>query len=610
MVRVAGGKPLPTEVVEQILGKADGVPLFVEELTQAVLEGGLLREEADRYVLDGPLPALAVPTTLQASLLARLDRLVPVREVAQAGATIGREFGYDLVAAASGLSGAALREALAGLTAAGLVQTCGEPPEAVYTFKHALVQDAAYSTLLRAKRQELHGRIALALKDLYPDTTAAHPEILAHHCAQASIVDEAVECWGRAGQQAIGRSAMAEAAVHLRKALELLPLLPDTPARSQQEIKLLTGLGTALIATKGYTPPETGRVYERARILCERLGDTPGLIRVVNGQCAYHFLRAEPDVALRVSTDLLRRAEREDSLEGQIAGHRLVGTSLLQKPDLHEARRHLEAAASLVDRVGEDVTGLAGGKDALVAGYAFHAIALAFLGYYDQAKAQIALSVAAAERLTQPHRLAFARAMDVWFHVLLNEDASHLLLALDRLATEKNFPYWAGYVVMYRGLALARAGETSEGLALVREGAARHAAAGAAWSIPFFLGMAAGLAGGDEGLALLEDALARVERTGERWFEAELHRIRGKLLADRRDVANAEAEYAQALSVARSHGAKHWELRAATSLARLWRNQGRAADARALLAPLYASFVEGFGVPDLMEAKALLDELG
>jgi class 3 adenylate cyclase/predicted ATPase len=607
--RIAENQTLPTDVVDAIVERTGGVPLFVEELTKAALEADWHEPGTIGALAAAPLPTRAVPATLYTSLMARLDRLGPAREIAQIGAVIGRDFSYELLAPVAQWSDGELRRALDRLVAAGLVFRSSTPPQATFVFKHALVQDAAYATLLRTTRRDLHRRVAQVLETLLPDVAEAHPELLAHHCTEADMLEKAVSYWGRAGQQAIARSTMAEAVARLRKALELLPRLSESPARWQQELDLQTALGTALTATEGYTVPETGRVYDRARALCERLGDTRSLVRIAIGQSIYHLMRAEMDAALGVGENLLRRAEREDSLKAQLAAHRLVGITVLYTGRLRQAHWHLEAAASLLDRAGEGAVRLAGGKDALVAVPTYRAILLMILGHHDQARAQITRGLAEAERSARPHRLAFALAMALWFHEMLKEDASHLLTALDRLVAEQGFPYWTGYALVYRGLALARGGVIQEGLAFVREGVALHAAAGAAWSIPSSLGMAAELAEADEGLALVDGALVQVECTGVRWFVAELHRIRGVLLAAGGDTAGAEAQLTEAIGIARDQGAKHWELRAATSLARLWRDQGRCMEARDLLAPVYGWFIEGLGTPDLKEAKALLNHL-
>ena len=325
----------------------------------------------------------------------------------------------------------------------------------------------------------------------------------------------------------------------------------------------------------------------------------------------YHLMRAEMDAALGVAEDLLRRAEREDSLEARLAAHRLVGTTELYTGHLRQARRHLEVAAGILDEAGEGAARMADGKRALVAVPTYRAILLLLLGHYDQARAQIALALAEARRLERPHLLAFALVMAAWLHLLLDEDAPHHLLdALGELAAEHGFPYWATEEPLHRGLALARAGEIREGVALVREGAARYDALGAAGRRRWPSAWPPDWPGATKVFALVDEASARFERTGVRFFDAEVCRVRGALLADEGDVAAAEAQFTKAIGIARDQGAKHWELRAATSLARLWRDQGRCTEARDLLAPVYGWFTEGLGTPDLRKAKALLNQLG
>jgi class 3 adenylate cyclase/tetratricopeptide (TPR) repeat protein len=607
--RTAGDAALADGVVEKIVERAAGVPLFVEELTRAVVEADAQEADMGSALAAAPLPGSAVPAALHGTLMARLDRLGPAREVAQIGATIGREFTYELLAAVARRPEAELRESLDRLAEAGLVFCTGVPPHATFAFKHALVLDAAYGTLLIARRRELHAAIAQAIETLSPDIAQARPELLAQHFAQAGMAEEAVRRWGAAGKRAIARSAMAEAAAHLRRALEALAAMAETPKRHQCELGLQLELGTALTALHGYAAPETGRVYERARALCEQLGDTPRLVEVAGGQASYHLMRAEVGAALAAAEDLLRRAERDGSLEGRIAAHRLSGIGVFHAGRLEEAREHLEAAAGLLEAAGAEADRLAGGKDALVGVPAHRAAVLGLLGRYGEARKQSRFALAEAERSARPHRSAFTLALVLFFHSLLDEDAPPLLAALDAIAGEQGFAYMTGHAMMFRGLAKARAGKGQEGIALVRAGAALHDTAGAAWAVPPFLSAVAGLAGGREALAVAEEVFARAEGTGVRFFTPELHRVRGSLLADSGDRIGAEADHAEALRIAREQGAKHWELRTACSLARLWRDAGRPGEARELLAPIYGRFDEGLGTPDLRRAEALLREL-
>src|SRR5262249_43184276 len=310
---VTGGKALPRDIANQIIDRTDGVPLFIEELTKSVVESGLVAEVGDLYTMRGAALPLAIPTTLHASLLARLDRLAPTREVAQIGVALGRSFSHELISAVAGMPEQQVDDALQQLVRAELVFQRGAPPDAEYTFKHALVQDAAYGTLLRARRQELHGRIATALEDRFPETDDQQPELLAHHCAQAGWIEKAIAYWGRAGRQSLARSAMVESVAQVRKGLNLLAPLPDGPERWRQELDLQRVLGAALLASKGNAAPETGQAYGRARELCERLGDTAALIPVLGALTTYHQTEGEYAAMRRISTDLLRIGDQQNN---------------------------------------------------------------------------------------------------------------------------------------------------------------------------------------------------------------------------------------------------------------------------------------------------------
>ena len=327
--QIAGGKALPDEVVAQIVDRTDGVPLFVEELTKSVLESGLLREEADRYVLDRALPPFAIPTSLHDSLMARLDRLASVRLVAQIGAAIGREFSYALLRAVSRLPEDELQAALARLVASELVFQRGTPPDAVYSFKHALVQDAAHGSLLRSTRQQLHAQIAEALEAHSPELMDSQPELFAQHYAEAGLVEKSVAYWGKAGQRSAARSAMAEAAAQFQKGLDQLALLPDTPERQRQELEFCSALGAVLLAVKGHAAPETGHAYARARELWEQLGSPSEFLQIPYGQSLYHVFRGELDLALRLDEDLLRLSRQRNDSAGLVLGHLSSGRDLM-----------------------------------------------------------------------------------------------------------------------------------------------------------------------------------------------------------------------------------------------------------------------------------------
>ena len=360
--QIAGGKALPDEVVAQIVDRTDGVPLFVEELTKSVLESGLLREEVDRYVLDRALPPFAIPTSLHDSLMSRLDRLASVRLVAQIGAAIGRAFGYVLLRAVSRLPEDELQAALARLVASELVFQRGAPPDAVYTFKHALVQDAAHGSLLRSSRQQLHAQIADALETHSPELMDNQPELFAQHYAEAGLIERSVAFWGKAGRRSAARSATAEAAAQLKKGLDQLALLPNTPERERQELELCSGLAAALMVVKGFAAPETGQTYARARELWEQLGSPSEYLQVPYGQSLYHAYRGEVDRAQRLDADLLRLSRQRNDSAGLVLGHISSGRNLLHAGMFGPSRSHLEEALALYDPISHrsliDQTGI------------------------------------------------------------------------------------------------------------------------------------------------------------------------------------------------------------------------------------------------------------
>lgn len=606
--QVAGASPLMDAAIAEIVDRTDGVPLFVEELTRAVVEGHWADPAAqDTHAASGL--AQTVPAALHAPLMARFDRLGSAKLVVQIGAAIGREFSLELLAAVAGMPEPELLATLDRLVQARLVFRRRAPHGDAFLFKHALVQEAAYGTLLRSTRRELHERIARALEDRFPEVATLQPELLARHCAEAELVDKAVGYWARAGQQAVQRSAMQEAASHLRRALKLLPRLPETTARWQLELELTSALGTALLATKGYTDEERARSYARARELCELLGDAARLVRVMLGQCSYHLARGEVEAVLSIATDLLQRAERQDSREMRVTGHQFFGIGMLYAGRLHEAREHLEASGKLLEEAGEGAASFANGRDALVGVPAYLATLLVLLGDYGQARDQLARCLAIAEQQARPHRLAFALGMAIWFHAMLDEDASALLTRLDALAAERGYPFWRGFVRMCQGHALARAGEAERGIAVAREGVAEYDAAGAAWATPILFCTIASVVDSDHGLALVDDAFARIEGTGVHFFEPELHRVKGEMLLRSDHACEAETHLAEALRLAHRQGARHWELRSAASLARLRQSQGRCAEAYDEFAAVLRTFGSSVDTPDLARSKALLDQL-
>ena len=347
--KVAGGKPLPPEVVQQIVAKTDGVPLFVEELTKMVLESGLLTETNGHYELSGPLRPLAIPSTLQDSLMARLDRLASVRELAQLGATIGREFSYELLHAVSSLDNHLLQHGLQRLVETELVYQRGTPPHATYLFKHALIQDTAYQSLLKSRRQQLHQQIAQVLETQFPDIKDTQPELLAHHYTEARLIVQAIPHWQQAGQHAVQRSANAEAISHLTKGLEVLKTLPDTLERAQQELFLQTTIGPAWMAVKGYAAPEVERVYSRARALCQQLGETPQLFTILRGLWSFYIVRAELRTAQKLGDQLLQLAQDAQDSSLFLEAHYMLGETLYYRGEFASAYTHIERGIALYD---------------------------------------------------------------------------------------------------------------------------------------------------------------------------------------------------------------------------------------------------------------------
>lgn len=606
---VAGGKSLPAEIVNRIVDHADGIPLFIEELTKALLEGGLLREEESGYVLAGPLPPLAIPSSLRASLMARLDRLAPVKEVAQIGAALGREFSYELLAAVAGRSDQRLRAALDQLVDSGLVFRRGVPPQASFVFKHALVQDAAYSTLLRSQRQELHARIARSIEQRVPELVDGEPEILAHHYTQAGMAEQAVSYLIRAGRRALDQSAMVEAASQLTKALVLIAGLPETIERERRELDVQTALGRALMATKGYGAPETGEAYARARRLCEDLGDTATLVRVGYGQHLYHLIRAETAQCHRVASEILSFAEKSGSDEARILGHRTLGVSLYELGRFPAARNELETAAGLLEQSEKHWMPRRG--DAGVTIPAWLSSLLAFQGHLDHAARMRDLSVKQANATTSLHSRVFGLAHATLVSCLLKEyeELLHRADNVCALATELDFPFMLSWGLAFRGIAKLNLGR-SDGERSMREGLALYRRTGSKWALPFWLANFADFAcpGTNEAMAMVREGLDAVEATGERWYEAELYRLRGTLSRSGTSLDDglAESDLLTARRIAMEQEARLLELRAAVSLARLWGEQGRRVEARDLLAPVYGWFTDGFVTADLKEARMLL----
>jgi predicted ATPase len=617
ILQLAGGKALPREVVQHIVTKTDGVPLFVEELTKMLLASDLLWEAADHYELTGPLLTVAIPDTLQESLMARLDQLNMAREVAQLGAVLGREFAYDMLRALATMEDETLQDGLAQLVAAELLYQRGRPPRATYIFKHALIQDAAYASLLRSTRQQVHQRVAQLLEVEFPETVATQPELVAYHYTEAGRAEQALGYWQRAGQRALQRSANLEAIGHLRQGLTLLPALPDTPTRTQQELELQMALGPALMATQGFAAPEVAQTYDRARALCQRVGDTPQLFPVLHGLWRFYVNRAAFPRAQEIGEQLLLLAQRLGDPALRLEAHRALGQTAFWRGELSAVRTHMEAGLALYDSHHHGAHAVVYGQDPGVVCHAFAAWAAWLLGYPDLAWHRMQAALTLSRELAHPFSLAYALICMAIVHRFRREvpaSQAHAE-AVVTLATEQRFVFWGAWGTILQGRALANQGHGDEGTTQMQQGLAAYEVTGAAVFRPTFLALLAEAYGQmgqlEKGLVTLTEALTLVDTTGECFWVAELHRLKGTLLLVQSSDNQPEAEtsFRQAIDIATQQQAKSLELRAAMSLSRLWQQQDKRHEAYDLLAPVYEWFTEGFDTADLQEAKVLLEEL-
>jgi class 3 adenylate cyclase/predicted ATPase len=619
VARLAGNLgALPPDVVDEIVERTDGVPLFVEELTKAVVEAGADRGYGSISAV--PPSSLAVPATLHASLLGRLDRLGPsAKQTAQVGAAIGRDFSHELLSAAAPLAEPELQQALRRLVEAGLVFQRGVPPTAEYLFKHALVQDTAYSTLLRGPRQALHRRVAEALEQRFPGLVETRPEILAHHYGEAAMADKAIGYWHRAGKLSVAKSAVREATAQLRRGLSLLEGLPKTRERQQLELDIHITLTAALMAGKGYGDPEVAAALERAnRLVIETASvGTPLHFSVLFGLWVSTFAGGAIAAAIEHAANFLSFAQSQPSSGPLLVGHRILAHSLIRHGDYRAALAHAETAASLYRPDEHRDSAFRYGQDIGVSAFVQLSSALWHHGYPDRSARTADRALALSRELGHAHTLSQALYFAGRAAVFARNVATVHAYSNDcvALASEHGFPQWAAWGRILQGWADAQKGEATTGIALIRDGLAASEATGARAYTPQFLTLLAetlALAGKiDDGLAALDDALATAAASGAKGDSAEIHRLRGELTArlPYPDPATAEESFRTALAIAREQGTRGYELRAATSLARLWREQGRRGEARDLLAPVYSSFTEGFDTADLKDAKMLLDEL-
>ena len=587
VVRVTRGRPLPAELTEQIVGKTDGNPLFVEELTKAVLEAGILVEDADGYRLDGPLPPLAVPATLHDSLMARLDHLAPVKEIAQIGAAIGREFSYSLLHALLGREETALRDALAQLEDAELLFRRGDPPQAIFSFKHALVQNAAYENLLKSRRQVLHRRIADTLRDRFPAIAEAEPELVAHHFTQAGLSEPAIEWWLKAGDRALDRSANNEAIAHLEKAISLAEGLPDGSAQRLLQLRLQTTYGHALLHGRGHSQPETIDAFARAREMAARVEDIGARFSAYYGRWQVSFVRAELAAMQEVALAFLHDARQSSAGPGRGRALHAFGVTCWFQGDYAGARTHLEQALAVYDEERDHhPTPRFVFEDRVVA-MGWLALVLWPLGEVDQAARLLDGALSLAQQSGHFPTIAWVNAYKCRFAGICRQPDSARPHAAELLglAHEHGLPMRRADGSFYCGWAQWCAGD-ADGEAGMRKGLALWNEMDFRLFAPLtetLLAEREAEAGRVEaGLATLDAQLAAIEKTGQRWFHAEVHRVRGELLLKlpRADIAAAESAFRRAIEIARSQQTRTFELRASVSLAKLCRTSGQDQAAR------------------------------
>ena len=612
------GKTLPDDVLSQIIRKADGIPLFVEEVTKTVLESGFLKDRGDHYEVDGPLPPMAVPSTLHDSLMARLDRLAPVRDVAQLGAVIGRRFNFAVLSAVSGLGDDDLFAAIEKLVDAELIYSRGGGANTTYTFKHALVRDAAYGSMLRSRRRYMHGRVADVLEKEFSDRIENEPEVLAHHLAEAGESSRSIYYLHEAGKRAIRRSANREAIEHLSRGLELLRDLGNTPANAQTELDLQIALGSSLTAGRNYAVPEVERAYARAEELSERLEDRQRQFVALRGLWNFHYVAAHFDQAETQNRKMLQLAESEAEPAYQVIAHQALGQTLIHIGDFEGALESFKRGIALAEEQPEARYG----RDSHVFCYAYGALALWCLGEPALAVQWSDDAVARSRELERP----FVHVQTLGFAALLfpllqdvercRERAQDTI----RIAEEFVFPYWSALAQVVDGWAECTTGDQETGIARMQSGLDLHAQAGAmavrTWFLTLLADCKATHGSQSEAMALLEEAAKQVQSTGERMWEAELWRIKGSLEAQSEDPdmvgpgQQAEQSLAYALQVARGQKARSWELKVARSLSELWLAQDRQVEARALLQEVVAKFDSGAYTRDLDAARTSLEALG
>jgi len=613
VTHVTSGRTLPAEVMNQIVAKTDGNPLFVEELTKAVLEADFMVEDGDGYRLNGPLPPLAIPTTLQDSLMARLDRLAPVKEIGQIGAAIGREFPYSLLREVVGRDEVSLKKGLTKLEQAELVFRRGEPPEAVYSFKHALVRDAAYESLLKSRRQQLHGQIARTMEDKFPDIVVSQPEILAHHFTEAGLVEPAIDYWLKAGNLALGRSANA-AVSHLQQGLKLIPNITDKMVSSKLELLLQTSLGNSLRTTRGWSNESVKQAYTRALELCKQNGLDEHTFPAVFGLWTWDFLRATLGEGHALAKQLLNIAERVDDPVYKVLAHEALGFTLFARGRFAAAHTELERSIILCEDSKFAAYLELSAQDPRVHVRSYDAMTLWLLGFPDQALQLCAEARRHADMTRHPFSEAMARTISLRVHQLRGEThivASQADSAL-ALCEEHEFMHYVAMTLILRGWARAQQGEFESGIAEIQEGLKKERATGALLYDSYAMGLLADACiknrRYEEAIEFLAQVQPRLDKQDtERFYAAEIYRLLGEAcLRSGKNLDQAEQYFSKGLKVASEQNAKSLELKLCLSMCDLHDLREGSDKSRLQLEGLCGSFTEGFGTADFVKAKARL----
>ena len=617
--RITGGKPLPEEVLEQILARTDGVPLFVEELTKTVLESGLLREENGSYVLGVPLTPLAIPSTLQDSLMARLDRLAPIKEIAQIGAAIGREFSFRLLEAVSPIRGVELENALSQLVASELIYQRGTLPDATYIFKHALVQDTAHASLLRSRRQQIHAEVAKALAERFAHQVESVPAIMAYHYTEAGLSELAAQYWVKAAEQALSRSAYTEANRYVESGLLLISRLTDGPDRQSLELALQLARANALSSLRGYAASEMVAALNAAKIVLDAgVGSDLQRFCVLNGLCSAYYIAAKLEPAIVMARQIVEVADRQDETTYKLVGHRLLGTMQFLKGQNREALKNLQKAERYRDPARQRLLSYRFAYDPGLAVPCWKIAALCLSGSLDQASRLI--EQVQVELPNHTHAPTVAAC--IWFtlvfpNLLLSdfEACERHSTALGQYCTEKKVDHWKQFAAVFLACARTTRDPSQENIAALRDAIDIKHRSGASVGDSLYLSqLAEALLRSNEvsgAEATLKEGFAFVERSGERFWLAELYRLNGRLeLARARpDGTRAEARFLQAIEIARQQESRVSELRAATDLARLW-GKDSIRKSRTLLEPILDAIEGGETTRDVSKARALLATLG